>query len=361
MREAEERAYILRLAKRLPPRERLRAIALDLLDGRPLGRADTAIVHREALSPRAGRWRPLTLALWALNAADLEEAPTDAMVSSACAILEGRGPTDVRSLGLTRAIASGVGLAAGFAGAVTVFIVLAQLSTGELGPPLTGLRLGGYVFACAVLPSILLALPTIIPLSIARDRKKLMAARVYAARLLGRWRLPEAAGPLARATEHGNRRLRDAARAALWPTLAGMRGEDYGRVSARDQQSLLSLIREGDEAHAMAVLNALGKVGGGVVADGVREIARSAAVREAARERGIYLPQVPAFSREVCEAAQRVVPAIEERARKERDGSTLVRAAATAPAAPALLRPAGSAETGAEALLRSVNEDGSLE
>lgn len=175
--------------------------------------------------------------------------------------------------------------------------------------------------------------------------------RAMAAASLGPLRVPDSVSALAKAVYDrksfwrsiGVRKVRRAAVAALPEALTSLTPDQYARLPFDTVPNLCRLLRHANEPLILAALEALANVGGGSAIRLVERAARkgrTAAIRE---------------------AAERVLPRIQERRQQELNPQRLLRPADTPGRADSvLLRPATGAPAGEEALLHrpSVAEEG---
>lgn len=357
--EAEERAFIWRLARRVPADEPIRKLAEPLLRGQAVRAEHLGAAIAEAREPSMRRWRRLVVALWALGQAHLPTEQSAPLVAPLCCIMDGGEPKDLG--GQAAAWCIGAALVPGAAMGISFAASSPDGGVTRGWDDAIGILLGAVcVTAMMAIFGAAVFAPVCVPLSVAVDRRRLVRARALSARALGRWAEPEAVGALARAARSRNARLRAEARPALRRTLDALTPDCYGRLSAQDQLYLLPLLSEVDEPLAVAALEALGYVGGGAVVDCVRALAGEVTHWKDASGSRVIWPRTAGLSPAIREAAARVLPHIEERARRERDKGVLLRAATAAPDQP-LLRPAGPSANEPEVLLRSVGEEGAPE
>jgi len=155
---------------------------------------------------------------------------------------------------------------------------------------------------------------------------RLNAVRAQAAASLGRIGCLPAMGDLAKATGDANRpgcmKVREAARGALAELVPRLGPEHYGTLPAGTEAALVNMLRAYNPELQLLALEALKHIGGR---------ASLAAVTRVSEQIGADA---------VSERAREVLPAIRERAARERDAERLLRPAA-APGAPedVLLRP----------------------
>jgi HEAT repeat protein len=199
---------------------------------------------------------------------------------------------------------------------------------------------------CAAGPAVLLTLPLAFVAAVVDDNR-LHQVRAAAARAMAEMRDPKAAGPLARAIRDyaggrsttSSQRAEKAAAEALPRVLEKLAPEHYGQVGPSEIDDLCWVMRHAKEPLAIAILQALEKVGDGGAVRPVEQLARSAR-SEAMRSEAI-----------------RILPILQERYRKATEAQSLLRAAEPGSDQNTLLRPV--ADTGPaypERLLRSVME-----
>jgi hypothetical protein len=154
--------------------------------------------------------------------------------------------------------------------------------------------------------------------------------RAAAATALGRLQIPEAVGEVAAAVHDspgtrqtpGTGLVREAALNALPFLLDALTTHYYGRLPDQAIANLCRLLEHPNDRLILDVLEALGRVGGGSAVEPVERVAR----------RG------RAYTRQT---AERILPVLRERQRREREAATLLRPS-IAPDDPSqvLLRPA---------------------
>jgi HEAT repeat protein len=199
---------------------------------------------------------------------------------------------------------------------------------------------------CVMGPLGLITIPSAFVLSMVLDNR-LHRVRAAAAEALGEMGDSRATGPLAKAIRayggakatSGSQVAEKAAADALPRVLRDLKPSDYGVVERGTIADLCWVLAHAREPLALAILEALEKVGDGSALRAVEHLARTS--------------RFPALRAE----ANRILPTLQERFRKATEAQSLLRAAEPGGAEDVLLRPAtetGPAEP--ERLLRSVSE-----
>ncbi len=335
-------ADIRPLARRLGRRSPLRKIVPSVLTGRrpACDDFDTLLATLARRSER--RWDERVVAARLLQIADLSPGQAEAAERRLRAVLEERTGWDVprRFLFVVSRYA-----ALGLLWFATLWIVNTSLGwvldwnhrlAARFGSDAEFVNVwisvvvivGGAALGAA---SLLVAL-----VSLCCNLDRAAHVRAAAAGALGRLGLRESAGALAAACCERHSAVRASAAVALRKVLPSFRAEHYGQLRAEVVPNLCRLVDDRNEALALAVLDALGKVG---------DSRALPAVTRAARE---------GLTQQTRDAANRILPALIERERSETASGVLLRQARDpGTQAGELLRSAQSApEACAETLLR---------
>lgn len=148
-----------------------------------------------------------------------------------------------------------------------------------------------------------------------------------------------AVGPLAEALEFGDNDKKAVAEAALVKLLPGLQASDSPLLNEDQRKCLYNALKSKNTELILAILKAFAQVGGSKELPHVEKLLES----------GTFHPES-----QIIEAAKACLPLLQERAERERQSQTLLRAA-SAPDDPSqvLLRPAhGVSETDPNLLLR---------
>lgn len=317
------------LVRRLPESQgcSVRRAAQALLDSVPVCAPDIHALVEAVVRPTAFHWREYVVACWALSRLDPPTRLQNRAAKGLAAILDGLRPDDwfqAASEDVSRypAVPSLlVGMAVTAIVAPNVWETFQDYAVWMV--PLVCVLCGGVGLVAAWLGSLAVAVPLFAPILASNRQTKANLALRWCIQALGRWRTVHGLGPLARASLEGLDYNRAEARSALSSALCAVTENDYGLLSAQDQRSLATLLGADVGAHLkFATIRALGLCGGAAVVEAISSLASGAKFPELAAE------------------ARAVLPAIERRARMERDSSRLLRASTTDRYRESLVRPA---------------------
>jgi len=236
----------------------------------------------------------------------------------------GPGVREVAAEALGEALAGGIGmprkrtmgrslLIAAVIGAPIAIALFQKLVLGR-GWFFAGSALDWAVGATAVTCSLGVGIaavlwPIVAALTVLRDRAMGVRVRVAAADALGDLAEPASVAPIARALKDLTPSVRRAAWGALPRVLGKLDDRHYGHVERDTVPALCRALGKGPEAADLAILEALGHVGGTSAVEPVERMAggaRWASVRD---------------------AAQRILPILRDRRRVETDTTRLLRPA----------------------------------
>ncbi len=273
-------------------------------------------------NPNGFRWKERTLAAWLIGMNSPTEDQRREAVEALLKIFNRQDGND-RQGAFWRCLLRSlpVGIIIGI-----VFVLVEFVAKGR-----SDLDLSVYSWLSALLVGIamslggtLLSAPLVYPFSKAIEADCLNQVRAAAARALGRLEIPESVGPLAEtiASRVAAPRLKRAAESALPEAARALTSAHYGRLGAAITPSLCRVAHHRSEGLAAHALAALAKVGDGRALEEVRRIAKRGPSR-------------------LRPWAERALPILEERHRRENAPKTLLRAAEAA-TDDDLLRPAGA-------------------
>ncbi len=276
------------------------------------------------LDPSGRSWRERAAAARTLGAIPLDPGSRSVAVEALGQCLSGqlrarRGPTVRRSLWLSALLALPV--------AIGLFVDRILDQGWFFADTAVSYAVGVFVTVGALeLLTGVVSLALIAPALTLRARVVNLRVRAAAADALGELGSAEATAPVAGALFDLAPTVRRAAWAALPKVLDALDAAWYGRIEPRAVTMLCRALGRGPEATDIAVLGALGHIGGASAVAPVEKLAqagRSPAIRE---------------------AAGRALPVLRERRRAETDPTRLLRPA-TSPEDPGsvLLRPASGA------------------
>ena len=262
--------------------------------------------------PNGYRWKERTLAAWMLGMTHLSEAEKQEAADSLLKVYKREEANDLRGAAQRCLLRSTVvGLVVG------LVVVCSQYDSGipvQIGAGLFGFALGT-----------LAGIPFVYPFSKAMEADILNQVRAASARALGRLESAESIGPLAEtiASRVAAPRLKRAAESALPEAARALRPEHYGELGPEITPNLCRVAHHRSQGLAAHALAALAKVGDGRALEDVRRIAKRGPSR-------------------LRPWAERALPILEERHRRENAPKTLLRAAEASPDE-GLLRPSGAA------------------
>jgi HEAT repeat protein len=255
-----EASAVLPFIGRLKEESRVRALALDVLQGRE---PESIQAATELLQQPAGLlWSERITAAWALGHAALDTAQADAANAALLDTLEDRNAHRLWLRGVSRAY-----LLALPAAIVGFFRMLTEDGYWG-GPPLPA------VFIMMVIAIGTMILPFVGTASITHDLLGRARLRAQAARSLGKRRSPESVGALAQALFDSNARVRYAAADALHHVLPVLTHEHYGLFGVETMNHLGRALSHPDPRLVTAVLNALERVGTSAAIPAVERVAR---------------------------------------------------------------------------------------
>jgi hypothetical protein len=324
-----DRKIVLSLVGRLPESHgsSVRRAAQAVLDSIPVCAPDMAALVQSVTQPTAHRWREYVVACWALSQLDPPKHLRRQAAQGLAVILDGSLPKDwfeaaSEDISTYPAIPS---VLFGLGAAIAMLPGYWEDFQEDGGIVVPAILVVSTVIAAIVawLLSLALAIPLIAPVLADNRQRKAKHALRWAIQSLARWREVQGLGPIARRCIGAHSRLRSQARAALPELLAAVKEADYGRFPASEQQSIVSLV-EADIGKdvKVAVIRALGLVGGAPVLEAINSLVSG--------------PLHP----ELAQAAGEVLPAIERRAEMERNSDRLLRPSASAERDRMLVRPA---------------------
>lgn len=347
--------WVLRLLHRLRRKRMFRNLAADPSSAVRLAPDDINGLIALLSKADSNRWREQVVACWALGKAECEnEAVKQAAVRTLCAVLD---KTVARRLRRNRKIAP-----PGFSKRTRNAIVwcalfglafaypVNRLESDPTNPQMATLEMLRVWLLCATCLSFLAA-PIITPISIALDMARNKRIRTAAAWALGRLPSVVSIEALAAASVESSAKLRQAATASLQGALPLLTPEHYGQLPSDTVPSLCRAMNTIDnwffgpawidQGVRLRIHEALEKIGDGRAIPHVESLARSAG------------------SQAVRDAAQRLLPILEERRQRDNNANMLLRASDTAvTSADQLLRAATGAatETPADELMRPSTE-----
>jgi hypothetical protein len=311
-----------RLAAPLRRRSIVRHLLLRLAEGSPPDDGGLEALRRAALGRTEGLAREKTGALWALAYAGVLTGETDVVRQALCTVLRNREANAAR-----RALQR-IGWA--FVRTVSSMAALAVVGTAasqllENASALSGLFAVGaaLIFVVAI---VLVVVTALMPLgSVMGDWMTQMDIRTEAARALAEVATPADIPILCDANADIAGTVQTEAAGALLRLLPTLTPDDYGRLPAATTPALCRRLNDADHVLVLLTVEALGKVGDGRAVRSLDRLTR-------------YPP-----SETIRQAAQKALPIVLERQRREVAPAVLVRPAEDPSAHDdGLLRPAGS-------------------
>jgi hypothetical protein len=308
------------LTGRLKRRSEIRPILMEIAEGRPQGDESLQLLHKAALGRTEGRCREKVAALWGLAYAGLVSGDTDAARATLRTVLRNREANAAR-----RALQR-----IGWAFVRTVFSMAALAVVGtaafellDNASALSGLFAVGaaLIFVVAI---VLVVVTVLMPLgSVMGDWMTQMDIRTEAARALAEVATPADIPVLCDANDDIAGTVQTEAAGALRRLLPTLTSDDYGRLPAATTPALCRRLNDADFYLVCLTVEALGKVGDGRAVRSLDRLTR-------------YPP-----SETIRQAAQKALPMVVERQRRETAPAVLVRPSED-PAGPddSLLRPA---------------------
>jgi hypothetical protein len=312
----------------------IRKLAFDVLAGRPLTEVQPVLEALSLTSPR--RWRERGAAAWILGQVQLQPEEKASAVEGLCQLLDNQTYT-----GRRRSIKRPLKRAAQLLYVPTLlgmlitflFLVITLVNDSPASRSLLD-----WMLPCVLGTAVytIVTAPLTISIATAGDRKRNARVRAAAATSLGRMQMPQSVGALARAVLNGSMPVHKAASSALQHVLPTLTPDHYGQLGADAVPSLCRVLPFAEETLALAILDALAKVGDGSAVDSVERLTkrgRTAKVRE---------------------EATRLLPILQQRQAEENAPKILLRASEqTRPGGDVLLRPAsGVSDARSEELLR---------
>lgn len=203
---------------------------------------------------------------------------------------------------------------------------------------------GLTVFALLFMGYMLALFPALF-LSYGMETWRLTRVRASCSAALGRLRGVEGINELAHHAVHDNSfTVRHACRYTLESVLPLLTEQEYGTLNVLTIPNLCSLLTPSFPERSRIVLEALEKVGGGSAVEPVELYIAS--------RLNVWRVQASSYVDPNTELAERILPILKDRQRKEKEAGSLLRAAA-APGGPdeTLLRPASNVEGGDQNVL----------
>jgi hypothetical protein len=333
--EAEETTEILLWVRSLRYDSPVRALALEVLAGKPPSTIQPSLVRLADSAPN--RWKECAVAAWVLGQStslDVEQRRT--VTQRLCQIL-GKQELQIRKpLGerFRRRLVQSLPAIGGFGLLIDIYSLVWCIRNHQTMEQ--GLR---FVLA-SILGILVFAIPfspISLALSIAYDRKRIDRVRSAAAEALGNLKSAESLDLLATSATGGSRTVRRAAREALCKVLPTVTQAQYGRLATETIPCLCSVLRDTEEPLALAILNALRLIGG---ANAIPTVTRLV---------------MRGQTEKVRQAATLLLPLLQQRREEENIPAVLLRASQASPSSPGILLRStiGPSKMGEHQLLRA--------
>lgn len=342
----EERKYIASLVRRIRRNRPLRQLAQKCLDGEDdvAATADFDMLGRIVLGSEIVSWRERTVTAWLLGLIPQDEERRRNTARWLCEVLGGTHPESRSEPGTTRSPRT-----LRYIGIALLPILVCGLAGVFIDPDFMLIPILVLLGIVTLIAGIISSLAFVACIGAVFWAPVAIISEVYfehvcaaAVTALGRLRVPESVGVLARSAQDGSPRVSEAAKVALWKVLPTLTPAHFGALSAEATPNLAQLLDEWsvlyawEEGFTLDVLVALEKVGDGRAVGSVERL-----VEKAPSER-------------LKQAAAAILPILKKRQQWEKDARLLLRAA-QAPVNPSdvLLRPAsGIPEADPQRLLR---------
>lgn len=332
--EQTEREEVRKLARRLRRSDPVRQIAFALLTEGPEEICSAHPLINALMNLSEVRWRERAVAAWALGRVSLEESQKEEVVRLLCCVAANEQMGAGKRL-LKRSVRAVLWTSLYGLLPFGVDQLLVHLSKFE--DPDSLMPSPGFLYLLLTYWGLCLLALTFPFASLFLDYNRNLKVRKYSIRSLCRLGSPASIGTLAGLIKKPDMIVSAESETALKHLLPYLTPEHYPDYSDATPH-LCRLLGGADWPFSLQVLEALEKIGDG----------RAVEVIERLTKRGLHW--------KVQEEAERILPLLQERQRKEKDPRRLVRAADIPEGLSTLLRPAaGNSPSEPQAFLRAVS------